>query len=140
MFVNSCIYLDNDILLEAMSTWPHIHTLKIKDSGLRPSSVSFHGLFTALRLCPQLHTLQVAINTATIDIDPDAEPIQHPTLRTLELEASDFPITNAETLARIIFVWLPCVDQVENWDGNWGEVNTHLTSLKATALYVAGAS
>ncbi|KAG1867158.1 hypothetical protein DFJ58DRAFT_127295 [Suillus subalutaceus] len=137
---NSCIYLDNDILLEAMSTWPHIHTLEIKDSGFRPSSVSFHGLFTALRLCPQLHTLQLTINTATLDIDPDAELIQHTSLRTLKLEASNFPITNAETLARIIFAWLPCVDQVENGNRSWDEVNTHLTSLKAHALYVAGAS
>ncbi|KAG1801888.1 uncharacterized protein BJ212DRAFT_1397429 [Suillus subaureus] len=123
-----------------MSAWPHIHTLEIRDSGLRPSSVSFHGLFTALRLCLRLHTLQVAINTATIDIDPDDEPTQHTSLRTLELEASDFPIANAETLARIIFSWLPCVDQVVSMDGNWDEVNTHLTSLKAIALYVAGAS
>ncbi|KAG2139114.1 uncharacterized protein EDB93DRAFT_1164156, partial [Suillus bovinus] len=82
---NFCIYLDSDILLQAMSTWPHIRTLHINSSCLDPFSVSLHGLFTMLGLCPQLHTLQVPINVTTIDIDPDAEPIQHTALRSLEL-------------------------------------------------------
>ncbi|KAG2092799.1 uncharacterized protein F5147DRAFT_821578 [Suillus discolor] len=53
-FYNSCIYLDNDMLLQAMSTWPHIRTLEINDSGDYASSseVSLRGLFTALGLCP----------------------------------------------------------------------------------------
>ncbi|KAG1789978.1 uncharacterized protein HD556DRAFT_754144 [Suillus plorans] len=144
MFCNSCIYLDNDILLQAMSSWPHIRTLTINclDGHLSSSEVSLHGLFTALSLCPQLHTLRIPINIATIDVDPDAEPIQHTSLRTLELlDTSQSQIADAETLARIISAWLPCVDKVESMDRTWDEVNKHFkSSAAATALYVAGAS
>ncbi|KAG1851815.1 hypothetical protein C8R48DRAFT_361086 [Suillus tomentosus] len=141
MFYDSWIYLDNDMLLQAMSTWPHIHILEINDSGDHvPSEVSLRGLFTALGLCPQLHTLRVPINLATIDINPDAEPIQH-SLRSLALETSESEIADAETLARIISAWLPCVDRVQSMDRSWDEVNKHLKSLTAAAaLYVAGAS
>ncbi|KAG2096326.1 uncharacterized protein F5147DRAFT_818445 [Suillus discolor] len=143
MFNNFYIYLDNDMLLQAMSTWPHIRTLEIDDSGDRvPSSeISLRGLFTAIGLCPQLHTLQVPIKIATIDINPDAEPIQHTSLRSLALDLSEFLI-DAETIARIISAWLPCVDRVQNINGlSWLQVNRHLKSLRrATALRVAGAS
>ncbi|KAG2139126.1 uncharacterized protein EDB93DRAFT_1230588 [Suillus bovinus] len=140
IFCDSCIYLDNDILLEAMSTWPDIHTLEITSSHALPSSVTLHGLFTALSLCPQLHTLRVAIDITTIDIDPDDDPIQHTSLQKAELEIYEF-ITDAESLARIIFAWLPCVDQVQREDIYWDEVNMHLRSLKAAVgLHVVGAS
>ncbi|KAG1828004.1 hypothetical protein EV424DRAFT_576517 [Suillus variegatus] len=142
MFYDFCIYLDNDMLLQAMSRWPHIRMLDISDSGdhVLSSEVSLRGLFTALGLCPQLHTLQVPINIATIDINPDAEPIQH-SLRSLALETSESEIADAETLARIISAWLPCVDQVQSMGRSWDEVNKHLKSLTAAAaLYVAGAS
>ncbi|KAG2096341.1 uncharacterized protein F5147DRAFT_656648 [Suillus discolor] len=144
IFNDSYIYLDNDMLLQAMSSWPHIHTLEINYSVDRaPSSeVSLHGLFTALGLCPQLHTLLVPINIATLDVDPDAEPIQHTSLRSLGLETSESEIADAETLARIISAWLPCVDRVQSLDYmRWDEVNKHLKSLTAAAaLYVVGAS
>ncbi|KAG2120531.1 uncharacterized protein F5147DRAFT_831815 [Suillus discolor] len=144
MFCNPYIYLDNDILLQAMSSWPHIRTLEINylDGHLSSSEVSLHGLFTALSLCPQLHTLRIPINIPNIDVYPDAEPIQHTSLRTLELlDISQSQIEDAETLARIISAWLPCVDEVESMDGSWDEVNKHLkSSTAATALYVAGAS
>ncbi|KAG2096340.1 uncharacterized protein F5147DRAFT_391386 [Suillus discolor] len=143
MCYNSYIYLDNELLSQAMSSWPHIHTLEINDSGdhVPSSEVSLRGLFTALGLCPQLHRLRVPINLATIDIDPDAEPIQHTSLRSLILETSESEIADAETLARIISAWLPCVDRVHSMYGSWDEVNKHLKSLTAaTALYVAGAS
>lgn len=130
-FFNACIYLDNDILLEAMSTWSHICTLEIRDACLHPSSVSLHRLFTALHLCPQLHTLRIAIDIAAIDIDPDDEPIQHTSIHTLEFRTSELQIENAETLARIVFTWLPFVDQVVDEDGIWNEVNMHLTNLSA---------
>ncbi|KAG2058302.1 hypothetical protein BDR06DRAFT_1004499 [Suillus hirtellus] len=102
IFHNPCIYLDNDILLQAMSSWPHIRTLAINylDDHLPSSEVSLRGLFTALSLCPQLHTLRIPINIATIDVDPDAELIQHTSLRTLELlDTSQSQIADAETLA-----------------------------------------
>ncbi|KAG1827994.1 hypothetical protein EV424DRAFT_576363 [Suillus variegatus] len=82
MFCDPCIYLDNDILLQAMSSWPHMRTLAINylHDHYSPSEVSLRGLFTALILCPQLHTLRVPIDMATIDVDPTAEPIQHTSL------------------------------------------------------------
>ncbi|KAG1802542.1 uncharacterized protein BJ212DRAFT_1397295 [Suillus subaureus] len=138
--LDSSIYLDNNLLLEAMSAWPHIHTLKIEDCGIRPS-ITFRGLFTALRQCPQLESLRVLIDTVNIDIDPNAEPIQHTSLRTLDLETFESPIGNAEVLARIIFKWLPCVDQVnkvaDDWEP-WDEVNMHLVSLRAAVRRVVG--
>ncbi|KAG2336703.1 hypothetical protein BDR05DRAFT_1005635 [Suillus weaverae] len=131
--LDSCIYLDNNLFLKAMSAWPYIEFLKIEDSGLRPS-ITFRGLFTALRQCPQLESLQVLIDTVNIEFDPNAEPIQHTSLRTLDLEASEPPIETAEVLARIIFTWLPCVDQVnKDTDDLWDEVNLHLISLRAAA-------
>ncbi|KAG1799297.1 uncharacterized protein HD556DRAFT_1525223 [Suillus plorans] len=139
MFCDFCIYLDNDMLLQAMSSWPHIRTLEIEESDLS-SEVSLRGLLTALGLCPQLHTLQLPIKIATIDIDPDAEPIQHTSLESLDLDLSE-SLTDAETIARIISAWLPCVNRVHNINGCWLEVNRHLRSLRtATAPCVAGAS
>ncbi|KAG1842317.1 hypothetical protein C8R48DRAFT_737857, partial [Suillus tomentosus] len=79
------------MLLQAMSTWPHIRTLAIRDSG-RSSKITLRELFTALGLCPQLHELGFPVNLAIIDIDPDAEPIQHTSLRSLDLESSEFQI------------------------------------------------
>ncbi|KAG1799261.1 uncharacterized protein HD556DRAFT_1457687 [Suillus plorans] len=136
-FYNSCIYLDNDMLLQAMSTWPHIRALEINDSGgYRSSSeVTLRELSTALGLCPQLRRLRVPINLATIDIDPDAEPIQHTSLQSLALDLSEFQTADAETIARIISAWFPCVDQVYNIYGlSWLAVNRYLRSLRtATA-------
>ncbi|KAG1799315.1 uncharacterized protein HD556DRAFT_1525238 [Suillus plorans] len=117
------IYLDNDMFLQAMSSWPHIRTLKIEEP--EPSSeITLRELFTALGLCPQLRTLLVPIILVTIDIDPDAEPIQHTSLRSLALELSEFQTADAETIARIISAWLPCVGLVR--DPSWDEVNSHL--------------
>ncbi|KAG2048313.1 hypothetical protein BDR06DRAFT_1024503 [Suillus hirtellus] len=143
MCCDSYIYLDNDLLSQAMSSWPHIHTLEINDSGdhVPSSEVSLRGIFTALGLCPQLHTLRVPINLTTIDIDPDAEPIQHTSLRSLGLETSESETADAVTLARIISAWLPCVDRVHSMYGSWDGVNKYLkSSTAATALYAAGAS
>ncbi|KAG1884682.1 hypothetical protein F4604DRAFT_184360 [Suillus subluteus] len=137
----ACICLDNNLLLEAMSAWPHIHTLTIEDSSGLPF-VTFRGLFTAIRQRPQLESLRLYIDTLNIDIDPDAEPIQH-SLQTLHMETPGAYLVNAEVLARIIFKWLPCVDQVNKvvcgW-GAWNEVNKHLVSLRTAALHASGAA
>ncbi|KAG1890688.1 uncharacterized protein F5891DRAFT_106696 [Suillus fuscotomentosus] len=139
MFYGFCIYLDKDMLLQAMSSWPHIRTLEIEESDLS-SEVSLRGLLTAIGLCPQLDTLQVPIKIATIDIDPDAEPIQHTSLESLDLDLSE-SLTDAETIARIISAWFPCVGGVHNLNGCWSQVNRHLRSLRtATASCVTGAS
>ncbi|KAG1778347.1 hypothetical protein EV702DRAFT_1278054 [Suillus placidus] len=139
------IYLDDDLLLEAISTWPHIRTLEIEDSGLRSSPVTFRALFTALRLRPQLHSLRVAISTVNInDIDTNAEPIQHSSLETLQLETSEFLVADPEAVARIIFTWFPCINYVfgstDDREDRRDEVNKHLRSLKAAALHVTGAA
>ncbi|KAG1763397.1 hypothetical protein EDD22DRAFT_887385 [Suillus occidentalis] len=129
----------------AMSAWPHIHRLRIEDFGFRSSAtVTFRGLFTAIRQCPQLESLQLLIDTFNIDIDPDAEPIQHTSFKRLDLETSYSYIGNAEVVARIIFNWFPCVDEVSKYMNNsrlWKEVNEHLTSMRtATALHAIGAA
>ncbi|KAG0709265.1 hypothetical protein DFH29DRAFT_1074984 [Suillus ampliporus] len=137
-FINSCIYLDDDLLLEAMSTWPHIRSLKIEARRLPSPAITFRGLFTALRLCPRLHTLRVPIDPVNIDIDPNAEPLQHTSLQTLDLFATS-PIADAERVARVIFSMLPCVDRVGEFMASWKEVNMHLTSFKGSALRDAAA-
>ncbi|KAG2040359.1 hypothetical protein BDR03DRAFT_949760 [Suillus americanus] len=141
-FDGSHIYLDNDILLQAMSTWPHIRILEIQDSGLIPSHVTFRGLFTALRLCPHLRVLRVPINTATIDIDSNAEPMPHTSLQRLELATTESEIENAEAIARIIFISLPRVTEVSpsTIGGVWDVVTFHLISLRAAARISGAAS
>ncbi|KAG2148772.1 hypothetical protein DEU56DRAFT_782106 [Suillus clintonianus] len=129
-FQGSYIRLDNDILLVAMSAWPHIHTLKITDSSLRPS-VTFRGLFTAMRQCPHLDSLEIVIDTENIDIDPNAEPTPHTSLRTLELETDHYWVRNPEAVASIIFTWLPCIDGA---GGGMENVIFYLERLRAAAL------
>ncbi|KAG1830691.1 hypothetical protein DFJ58DRAFT_873775 [Suillus subalutaceus] len=134
-----CINLDDNILLEAMSTWPHMHDLEIDDLRLHHSPITFRGIFTAIRLCPQLHTLRVPIDSTTFNID--VEPTQHTFLRVLELKTPMFQIANAEALARIIFSCLPRIDRIlGSIQCDWDEVNMHIKSLKDAALHVTGAA
>ncbi|OJA13880.1 hypothetical protein AZE42_05404 [Rhizopogon vesiculosus] len=130
--VESSIYLDNDLLLEAMSSWPHIEFLSLED--VYQPTVTFHGLFAALRLCPHLHTLCVYMDAARIDINPEADSFQHPSLHTLDLGAS--LIVDAAAVARIIFSMLPHVGEVVydrsvGGSSAWGRVNWHLQSFAA---------
>ncbi|KAG1799305.1 uncharacterized protein HD556DRAFT_1305539 [Suillus plorans] len=136
-----CINLDDDILLEAASAWPHMRNLEIEDSRLHHSLITFRGIFTMLRLCPQLDTLRISIDTTTVDIDPDVEPVQHTSLRILELKTSGHQIPNAGTVARIIFSYLPRINGVGGFIQNeWDEVNMHLKSLKDAAPHATGAA
>ncbi|KAG2073426.1 hypothetical protein BDR04DRAFT_1094939 [Suillus decipiens] len=131
------IHLDDDLLVEAISSWPHIHSLKIEDSGFRTSPVTFRALFTALRLRPQLYSLRVAINTADLDIDIDAEPILHSSLKTLWLEPSELLTAHPEAVARTVFTWFPCINYIFGSSGDeWNEANRHLESLKAATPHV----
>ncbi|KAG2126808.1 hypothetical protein DEU56DRAFT_915925 [Suillus clintonianus] len=133
---DSFVYIDNDLLLKAMSAWPHLRHLDLETSYLYPS-VTFRGLFTALRRCPHLHFLRIAVDIVNIDIDPNAELTPHTSLEVLKLDTEpESPIPNAEALARLVFTWLPCVDQVgamgdyrEHWE-HWDEVNGHLHDLR----------
>jgi hypothetical protein len=74
-----------------MSSWLHIRCLDLRDSRLYlQSTITFRGLFAALRLCPHLCTLWLSMDAVNIDIDLEAESFQHP-----------------EVVARIIFSMLP---------------------------------
>lgn len=137
-----CIHIDNDLLLEAIASWPHILSLELIDSRM-PTTITFRGLFAALRLCPHLHTLRIFMDLVDIDIDPTTESFQHTTLHTLEFSRSD--VADAKAVARIIFSVLPCVDHVnqrDTWDVGmifynvWDKVNSHLRYLKSSAVVV----
>jgi hypothetical protein len=132
--LDSSIYLDNNLLSEAMSSWPHIQALHLVDLRSDQPSLTFRGLFAALRLCPHLHTLQVLVDAVNIDIDPNTESFQHTSLQELCLGSS--PIEDPEVVARIISSVLPCVSQVtyhlnsrSEFKLAWDEVNTQLESL-----------
>jgi len=135
------LYLDNSLLLEAMSSWPHIEDLQLDESEYDEftSIVTFRGLFAGLRLCPHLHTLQVPMDAANIDVDPKAELFQHPTLHTLDLGLSR--VKDAEVVASIIFSALPLISKVGHKKFSahddilvWEEVNRHLQSFAKTRL------
>ncbi|KAG2028300.1 hypothetical protein BDR03DRAFT_1019994 [Suillus americanus] len=108
-FPSCCINLDNDLLLEAMSSWPHIRMLEFVDPQVIPT-VTFRGLSAALRQCPRLHTLDIPLNAVNIDIDPTVESFQHTSLQCLNLTSSH--ISDAEAVACVIFSMLPSVDRV----------------------------
>ncbi|KAG1839282.1 hypothetical protein C8R48DRAFT_782131 [Suillus tomentosus] len=139
--LHHCIHIDNDLLLEVVSSWPHIRSLKLVDTKM-PPTVTFRGLLAALRLCPHLHTLHILMDAVNIDIDPAAESFQHTTLHNLDLSQSD--IEDAETVARIIFSVFPCIDRIPTqrdcWNApvgfykKWAEVNKHLGYLKSSAV------
>jgi hypothetical protein len=133
------LYLDNGLLLEAMSSWPHIEYLQLDDSECdeSTSTITFRGLFAGLRLCPHLHTLRVSMDAANIDVDPKTESFQHPTLHTLNFGLSR--VRDAEAVASIIFSALPLTSEVEyrRYRDNslvWKEVNRHLQSFARTRL------
>ncbi|KAJ8592834.1 hypothetical protein M405DRAFT_812158 [Rhizopogon salebrosus TDB-379] len=111
LFVDSnYMYVDNDLLLECASSWPHIESLLLESSRSGEPTITFRGLFAALRLCPHLHTLRVFMDAANIDINSKAESFQHSSLQTLHL--CDSRIRDAEAVALIIFSMLPHVSEV----------------------------
>lgn len=136
-FPHCCIRLDNHLLSKAMSSWPHIRSLKLEDPHLRPATITFCGLFAALRQSPHLHTLHVSMDAVNIDADPQAESFQHTSLQTLDVRSSH--IADRETVAQIIFSMLPSVESViYGYSGRhiryaWQEVNKRLKSLKSSA-------
>jgi hypothetical protein len=109
LFVDSN-YVDNDLLLECASSWPHIESLLLESFHRGEPTVTFRGLFAALRLCPHLHTLGVLMDAANIDINSKAESFQHSSLQKLHL--GDSRIRDAEAVALIIFSMLPHVGEV----------------------------
>ncbi|KAG2122917.1 hypothetical protein DEU56DRAFT_831018 [Suillus clintonianus] len=126
------IDIDNDLLVEAMSSWPHLRSLELDGySGLPQPAVTFRALFTALRFCPHLHTLQVMIDAVNIDIDPTTESFRHASLKTLRVGNSS--LGDAEVVARIIFTMLPFVDRVGDLRRSWHQVNLRLESFRPSA-------
>ncbi|KIK34440.1 hypothetical protein CY34DRAFT_17720 [Suillus luteus UH-Slu-Lm8-n1] len=104
------IYLNNDLLFEAMTSWPHIRFLSLVSPHFYTPTITFRGLFTALHQCPRLHTLDISLDTVNIDIDHTDESFQHASLQELILATSR--ISDAEAVARIVFSVFPSVDQV----------------------------
>ncbi|KAG2137851.1 uncharacterized protein EDB93DRAFT_752308 [Suillus bovinus] len=137
------IYLDNDLLFEAMSSWPHIHSLSLVNWHLYPTTLTFRGLFAALRLCPNLQDLQVSIDARNIDIEPEAESFQHTSLKNLIVGSCELEAVDVEAVARIVFCMLPAVDQVMCASGSvpqlWHKVNRHLEFLRRSKPFSAPA-
>lgn len=138
-FPHCCFNLDNNLLLEAMASWPHISSLILVDEETVPT-VTFRGLFTALHQCPHLLNLDMSIDAVRIDIDPTAESFRHTTLKSLNLTRSR--VADAEAVARILFSTLPRINEVaDNRDPfdtgdpdidllkQWEGVNRHLDIL-----------
>ncbi|KAG1733792.1 hypothetical protein EDB19DRAFT_2026649 [Suillus lakei] len=136
------IYLDNDLLFEAMSSWPHIRSLSLVDWYLCPPTVTFSGLFAALRLCPHLQDLEVSVDARNIDIEPEAESFQHTSLQNLTVGLSELESADAEAVARIIFFMLPAIDRVMCGSSGvprlWKYVNRHLEFLRNKASSMPG--
>ncbi|KAG1749600.1 uncharacterized protein EDB91DRAFT_1108647 [Suillus paluster] len=97
---NYSIYLDNDLLLKVMSSWPHMHGLRLKDDEPHLPTVTFRGFFAALCQCPHLCPLTLPIDAVNINIDPKAESFQHNSLQVLDVGHSD--VADAEAVACII--------------------------------------
>ncbi|KAG2128137.1 hypothetical protein BD769DRAFT_1775710 [Suillus cothurnatus] len=133
VFENYPVYLDNDLLLEAMSSWPHIRYMTLANHQLRPPTITFRGLFDGLRLCPHLDSLQLHIDAVNIDIDPETESFQHTTLQKFNVGFSN--VEDVEAIARIIFSMLPRVEKVRHGnEDEWIQVNEHLEYLKSSAV------
>ncbi|OJA16389.1 hypothetical protein AZE42_12035 [Rhizopogon vesiculosus] len=132
------IDVDNDLLLEAMSSWPHMCRLELGDAM---STVTFRGLFAALCKCPHLYILLLPIDAATIDVDSEVESFQHPALQTWDV--GDSCIEDPASVARIIFSMLPSIDEID-YDPDalhsWYEVNTNLDELAARRSLITEAA
>ncbi|KAG2052525.1 hypothetical protein BDR06DRAFT_1009386 [Suillus hirtellus] len=132
--VHHPIYLDDDLLYEAMTAWPHIHSLSLMNWHPCPATLTFRGLFAALRLCPQLQDLQVSVDARNIDIEPEVESFQHTSLKNLTMDSCELEAVNVEAVARIIYSMLPAVSQVMCSNGGvprlWHNVNKHLDLLR----------
>lgn len=127
--IHCSINLNNDLLLEVISSWPQLRILSMYDTRHRSPKVTFRGLFAALRRCPQLRTLNIELDVVNIDIDPKADSFQHTSLITLGVY--DSPAADTEAITRIIFAMLPNVRFANSW-------TKHLESLKASSNLQGG--
>lgn len=131
--VRFAMYLDDDFLLEAMLSWPQICYLEFWDMHGHSPTITFRGLFSALRLCPHLRLLCVPLDLVNIDIDLEVNSFQHTSLRTFDIGYSH--IEDPKAVAQIISATLPCVRMVGCYSDNSHlirKVNMHLYGLEAT--------
>lgn len=135
-FPRCCIQLDNDLLLEIMSSWPHLRSLDLKDSYQTRGIITFRGLFAALRQCPHLHRLNLLIDAVNIDVDPMTESFRHTSLQEWNVQSAQ--VMDVEAVTRITFSMLPCVDTIYHKTMStsrsppyyaWPDVNRRLRSL-----------
>ncbi|KAG1842707.1 hypothetical protein C8R48DRAFT_785981, partial [Suillus tomentosus] len=126
--VHCPIYLDDDLLFDAMTTWPYIQSLSLANWRPSPAILTFRGLFAALRICPQLQDLQVSVDTRNI------ESFQHTSLKILTMDSCELEAVNVEAVARIIYSTLPAVSHVKWSNGGiprlWSSVNKHIDMLR----------
>jgi hypothetical protein len=101
IFPHCCIHLDNDFLLEIMSSWSHLRSLVFEYSYQTRGAITFRGLFAALRQCPHLHRLDILIDAVNIVIDPTTESFQYTSLQEWNVQSAQ--VMYAEVVARIIF-------------------------------------
>lgn len=134
---HSCIPLDNELLLESMSSWPHLRSLVLEDPYQTRDIITFRGLFAALRQCPHLYELSLLIDAVNIDIEPTTESFRHTSLQVLNVQSAR--VMDVEAVTRIIFSMLPCIDKIyhkfEGMDVSvgspyaWPNVQSRLQSL-----------
>ncbi|KAG1892904.1 uncharacterized protein F5891DRAFT_1068422 [Suillus fuscotomentosus] len=118
IYVHRPIYLDDDLLFEAMTTWPHIRLAS----------------FSNYHYISRLQELQVLVDARNIDIAPEVESFQHTSLRNLAVDSCELEAVNVEAVARIIYSMLPAVSQVIYSDDgvprSLHNVNKHLDLLR----------
>lgn len=133
-----CTHLDNDRLLEAMSCWPHLRSLSLKDGNHHQATVTFRGLLAALHQCPHLEELRMLVDTVNIDVDPTVESLRHTSLRLLDVRSAE--VVDTKAVARIILSIFPCLDNIyhspldSNHANMWHEVRDYLRHLRSFAV------
>jgi hypothetical protein len=99
------IYVDDDLLLQAMSCWPNIQHLHLDNLHTLPPPpiVTLRGVIAALRLplCPHLQYLKICMDVSDIDIDPITDPWDHPSRITLDLNSVH--VADPGSVAQAIF-------------------------------------
>ncbi|KAG1727430.1 hypothetical protein EDB19DRAFT_2042862 [Suillus lakei] len=135
-----CTHLGNDLLVKAMSNWPHLRSLQLEDLHQTQATITFRGLLTALRQCPHLHKLALLVDAVNVDIDPTAESFRHTSLQEWDVQSAQ--VMDVEAVARIIFSMLPCVHMLYYRQMSmsnsppyaWRDVERRLDHLKSSVV------
>lgn len=133
-----CAHLDNYRLFEAMSSWPHLRSLSLKDENYHQATVTFRGLLATLHQCPHLEELRMLIDTVNIDVDPAVESLRHTSLQLLDVRSAE--VLDTKAVARIILSIFPRVDNIyhspldSNHANMWHEVRNYLQHFRSFAV------